>query len=431
MLAHQPGQLGQTRHYIIQSLPSRVRALTEYAFRATSTRDHTPMDGALTADSVEHAVQILADRGLLAFEVSAKNVASDLPGTPTRAQTGRVKPDDAALALLQIATLCEAGVSLDESFANAAQASAGSPLGQALAQVHQQLRQGSQLSQSLHDSALRLRPDVIQLIAAGEASGKISSALRAAHAQLERDLAFRKEIVAGLTYPAVLMGSGVISISVMFIFVIPKFASVLDNPKADIPALAQWILKTGLWVGTHTPLVFGSLVAVIGAAIALASHQRVQQKAWDFMAKVWPFAGWIHHVEVASWASTLSLMLRNSVPLLTAIDMAAGSFRSSSRRQRNLMVLQDIRSGVDIATSLRRHSDLDPMSLSLVAVGERSGALPQTVHTLYELHFDRSKRKSAQIIKLAEPVAILLIALVLGAIMMSIMLAVTSMSTSI
>ena len=374
---------------------------------------------------------ILAERGLLAFDVQAVGVPAAAQAKQSTAAPSKITADDTALALLQIATLCEAGVQLDEAFASAAQAAGDSGLGLALSDINAKLRQGLQLSACLAQSRLSLRADVIQLIAAGEASGKISSALRAAQAQMERDIAFRKEILAGLTYPAVLLASGIAAISVMFVFVIPKFASVLNNPKADIPWFAQVILKTGLWVGQNGALVLGVAAAWVAAGAVLGSTQQFRQAAWDAMAKTWPFSTWIEHIEYASWASTLSLMLRNAVPLLSAIELAGQGFRSSARQQFNQHVVRDIRSGLSVAAALRRHSDLDPMSLSLVAVGEKSGALAQTVHTLYELHFDRSKRKSAQILKLAEPVAILLIAVVLGAIMMSIMLAVTSMSTTV
>ncbi len=407
--------------------------MNEYAYHATSEAGHAKVTGKISATSGAEAVRRLAEQGLLAYAVEEVNgeVPARKSSNVAPSRSGRVTPDDAAMALLQIATLCEAGVPIDEAFANAAQASGGTKLGDGLASIHEKLRQGLQLSECLSGSALNLRSDAIQLIAAGEAAGKISAALRGAHAQMERDIGFRKEILAGLTYPAVLMVSGIVAIAVMFIFVIPKFASVLDNPKADIPIFAQWILKTGLWVGSNGAIVAGAVGALLTLIFVLASTPSFRQATWDAMSETWPFAPWIHHIEVASWASTLSLMLRNSVPLLSALDLAGRGFRSTSRKRFNEFVVRDIRAGQSVANALKRHSDLDPMSLSLVAIGEKSGALAQTVHTLYEMHFDRSKRKSAQILKLAEPIAIVIIAVVLGAIMMSIMLAVTSLSTTI
>jgi general secretion pathway protein F len=414
---------GSTQHPVI-----------EFSYKAASAQANGTVSGQVSAASVADAVRILAERGLMAFEVRESHgvPAADETAKPAaRSASTKVTADDTALALLQIATLCEAGVPLDEAFSNAAQAAGGTGVGLALTQVNDQLRQGLQLSHALAHSKLNLRSDVVQLIAAGEAAGKISTALRAAQAQMERDIAFRKEVMAGLTYPAVLLLAGIVSISVMFVFVIPKFASVLNNPKADIPLFAQWILKTGLWVGQNGTTVLVGATGLVVLGFVLANSAAFRQSAWDAMAKTWPFAPWIHHIEVASWASTLSLMLRNSVPLLSALELAGQGFRSSGRRRFNEAIIRDIRAGQTVATSLRRHADLDAMSLSLVSVGERSGALAQTVNTLYEMHFDRSKRQSAQILKLAEPVAILLIALVLGAIMMSIMLAVTSLSTTI
>ena len=389
-----------------------------------------PVRGTISAADTREAMQLLQGQGLSVYKLDALDTVS-AAASITPSSSRRADPTEVSLCLLQLASLCESGMTIDDAVINVAQGQESSGLRGALEAIYAGLRRGEQLSVTLLPSGLAVRPYVVQLIAAGEASGRLAPSLRSAHEQMERDIGFQKEIVGALTYPLVLVVSGVLAVLTVFIFVLPKFASVISNPKADIPWLAMWILKSGLWITQHLNVILPAFVALAVMFAWSMQSAANRQRAWDALSNIWPFGRWIYHLEVASWSGAMGLMLKNTVPLLEAIELAGSCYRGTSRRMATSTIVRDLRAGKSFAQAMRAHAMLDSVSLNLLAVGEKSGSLPQAIDTLYGMHQDRSRRQSAQMLKLIEPVTILIIAVVLGGIMMSIMLAVTSLSTTI
>lgn len=329
-------------------------------------------------------------------------------------------------ALLQeLAMLVEAGVPLAEAVATLA---ASQPPGHALGQLLARLRGGEAFSEALAGSGLRLPVFVLQLVRAGEATGELPRALRAAAEHLEAEAQFAREARNALLYPAVLVMSGVLATLVMFVFVVPKFAGILSNPKADLPLVSRWVLGLGLWLTQHQVVVGLALAGMVALGASLAGRPRVREAAWELATRTPVLARWTWHAEMARWSSLLAVLLNSRVPLLTALAQANETLRRRSLRLRAQLVLADVRGGKSLSQALSDHAVLDAAGLNLRRVGERAGTLGQTTAALARTHTQHSQQRLKRLLVLLEPVTILLISVVLGGIMISVMLAITSLT---
>lgn len=380
--------------------------------------------GTVAADDLAGASRLLHERRLQPLALVPARRSAPLHRRKSGAGAAQAA-DAVALLIGEVATLLEAGVPLAEAIATLADAhGADHPL----AAVLKSIRGGSSFSDALAASGLRLPVYVLQLVRAGESTGKLGAALRAAASHLEAELQFSQEARNALLYPAVLIGSGVLATLVMFVFVVPRFAAVLDNPKADLPWVSQLVLGLGLWLTQHQVTV-GAVVALLIVAMVWAARRAdVRQAAWELAARLPVLGPWTLHAEIARWASLFAVLLNSRVPLLTALGQANEALRRRSLRSDAANALAEVRGGKALSQALGDTALLDAAGLNLIRVGERAGSLGATVASLARMHATQSQLRLKRFLVLLEPMAILLISLVLGGIMISVMLAITSLT---
>ncbi len=400
-------------------------SMQEYSYTAVDSKG-ARQRGALLALDVDAAVRLLHERDLQVVTISraALGRSSGTRAKPSRASQGR-GADAVALIVNEVATLIEAGVPLAEAVATLAEAHGD---GHPMTSILKGIRGGSTFSQALSGSELKLPDYVLQLVRAGESTGKLAAALRAAAQHLDAELQFSQEARNALLYPMVLIGSGILATLVMFVFVVPRFAAVLDNPKADLPLMSKLVLGLGLWLTQHQVVVGVTLAALIVVGVWASRRADVRQGAWELAARLPVLGEWTLHAELARWASLFAVLLNSRVPLLVALGQANETLRRRGLRAQSDMVLGEVRGGKALSQALGDHALLDGAGLNLIRVGERAGSLGQTVASLARMHTTQSQLRLKRFLVLLEPITILLISVVLGGIMISVMLAITSLT---
>jgi general secretion pathway protein F len=119
------------------------------------------------------------------------------------------------------------------------------------------------------------------------------------------------------------------------------------------------------------------------------------------------------------------------VPLLEALAHSRNSLTGLQWRRKADLIVGDVRSGKSLADAMQAHHFVDAIGLNLIRVGERSGALPKTVASLAALHRASSEQSLKQFLVLLEPLTILMVSVLLGGIMISVMVAITSLTNVI
>lgn len=393
--------------------------MARFRFKAFKS-DGTMLEGEVAAQGEREAARTLERRGLAVLSLQEAGSARS-PG----ARAPRLRQAEVILSLHELATLLASGVGLAEAVASEAAASRHPRLVQAYQGVSASLRRGLLLSQALAASGLPLPPYVGVLVRAGEKSGQLGKALQDAVAQMEYDRQVALEIRQALTYPMVLVAAGLGAVVMMFTFVVPKFAMLLDRD-ADLPWLGWAVLRTGMFARAWWWAIVAGLV-VAGIALARELRDPARRAAWFERLERLPVIGpWRVEAETAAWARTLGTLLGNRVPLLEALDLARASVRSPRRRLRLDDVERAVRAGSTLADALEEQETLTATGYNLIRVGERSGELPAMLQSLARLCQEAGQARMKQFLALLEPAAILLIGTAIGTIMTGIILAITS-----
>lgn len=378
--------------------------------------------GELDADTELEVLRTLSGKGLIAIDIEAV--------TETKALFSFRKPladKQRLLALQELAVLLESGVSIADAIESQTEAELHPELLEAFQSVSRSLRKGLSFSEAVSDSGLKLPTYFEQLISAGEASGELASALRRGVDRMSYDVKLKADLRNALIYPIILMCSGIGAISLIFIFVVPKFSGLLSDAE-DLPFLAQAVLGTGMWLNHNLELFLAGVVALL-VGLGMVFRRPAARNAFMLSLSRLPgFRTWFAESDTASWAGIMSALLASKVELTEALSLARKTVRVEERRQRLDRVAVKIKEGKKMSEALAEERALTTSSYNLIRVGEASGKIPQMLESISQLYARASRDRMQKLLVIIEPVSILGIGGVIGVIIMGIILAITSVN---
>ena len=380
------------------------------------------VSGVVEGRSEREAARHLSGQGLTPTSLAEQTESG------IRRRRGKASTRELQLVLQEFSTLLEAGVPLVTSLSSLAKSSHHPQITAMFTGMEKAVRRGDPFSVAFRDAKLPVPEYFLQLVEAGEATGRLAESMRGGVEQFEYDQRVRSEMRSALVYPAVLVFSGIAAVAIIFLWVVPRFGNLLTQHGDNMPTLSRWTIGAGVWFSDHWYLV---AAAVVIAAVALRAALR-RRDLTEFLAERsvrLPILGeWLVEAEVGRWASTLSALLTGRVELIRALGLAANSVRLGFLRSRLSQVAGSVKGGATLSAALREHRALNPTGYDLVAVGEASGELPKLLAALARLYETTGRDRMKRALQLVEPLAIILIGIVIGTIVTAIILAITSVN---
>jgi general secretion pathway protein F len=388
------------------------------------------LEGRLDARDVRDAQRALKQRGLTPLAINAGGGKDR--DAPARfrfwRRDNRLSAKDHIIAVSELATLVEAGVSLGEALPALAERDGDPKLADAFAEMERRLKRGQPVPEALRAGLPDLPEYVYQLTEAGAETGKLGQALRDAANQMDYEDRLRRDVRNALTYPMVLVAAGIAAVLFIFVAVVPRFAVMFAGRFHELPWLSRAVLGIGLWVNDNLPLALLAACLSVASVVATWRVRSVRQWALDTSIKI-PIVGpWLVESEMARWAGMMAKLLGNRVSLMRALQMARSSLAVTGFVDQMNQVERFVRGGGALSTGLADYTRFDATSVNLVRVGERAGNLPSMLQSLAAMHDNASRDRMKRVLLLIEPAAILLIGGVIGVFITAVILAITSVN---
>ena len=387
--------------------------------------------GQIEAADEASALRELMRQGLKPVKVEAprRAGAGRTGGLASGQGGGRISAADRIIVMRELATLLQAGVSVAEALPSVAEAYQELALGEVLMHINQRVSAGGSLTDGLRESRLQLPPYALALVQAGEASGELATAMAEAAEQMEHDRRIADEMRNALIYPTILVVVGLIVITAIFVGVVPRFAGILQNSRADIPEFSRQVIGAGVFVKKHlTAFGIGALAVVMALAVAYsgeAGRRRLMRTA----TQVPVLHRWLLEADLGRWATVLAALLGNRVGVIQALNLSASAVRLERVAADVQGLARELERGRTMADALSDLGWFPRNRLNLVRVGERSGQLPKTMATLGSIHTEAARSRQRKLLTLIEPLAILFIGAVIGFVMVAVMSAITSVNS--
>ena len=372
---------------------SRVVA---YAFKAVR-RDGSREQGVIEAATREAAVAVLGSRGSFAIELAEPTL---------RRRRARVTAEDLALGLRALVTILASGVPLARALAMLEELVPDS-WHSALPELRRRVEQGERLGAALDESSLPFPPQVIGIIAAGEAGSGLIKATESAAQLLEQRAAMRAALRNALAYPTMLAVAGSASIALLVGLVLPRFAELLTDYGQTLPLSTRLVLTFGAVARVALlPLLIGvgALAALLPAWLARGDRTR---RLHALLLRVPGVGGIRRSTATAHACSALAALLESGVPLAGALLHAARASGDREVEARIGRARDAIARGERISTALQGVAAITPTAIRLVRVGEETGTLSEMVAHASRIEATQALQRLQRLTRGVEPVLIL------------------------
>jgi len=397
------------------------KTVTLFAYKGLDINGET-VSGRLESNDEESAKAKLVARSISPYSIKALPTQVELSF-----RSSKIKPIDVSRFVKQLSTLLSAGVSIVDAFSSLSKAGANKGLANAAQLIATDLRAGIMLSEALQTRLPELPSYVSRLAELGEATGQSAKALEDASERMEFQMNLRNEIRTALSYPLFLSVVGSFLILLMFIFVVPRFETLLGEDKSQIPAISRYVIDTGSWVSQNYITFFAGILLFVALAIVSFRSSQLRSKLMQSIERLPAVGPLLIQADLGGWARTVGIALDNGADLIVALNLGQDSLRSEELKNRFSVVHSQIRSGTSLEIALTDNvPNFDQLAIDLIKTGRVSGQLPKMLLFIGKTEEDATRTRSKRFASIAEPIAILTISAVIGLIVISIVLAMTS-----
>ena len=381
--------------------------------------------GRLEADSPRHARQLLRERGCWPRSVRELRVAG---GAHARQAAGRLSAADLALLTLQLSTLVQAGLPLEEALEAVAKQSAKRRVSGLLSAVRSRVLEGHALASALAQFPGAFPELFCATVAAGERSGHLGQVLEQLASYTQARQASRQKIQMALVYPAVLMLASVLIVGFLLGYVVPDVVKIFVESGQALPWLTRALIATSDGLRSHGLLLLG-VIALLVALWRWSLRQPAWRLRWHGLVLSLPVLGEVlRAMETARFASTLAILGRSAVPLVDALEIAAAVIGNLTIRARMADVARSVREGGTLTRGLELGGDIPPMMLHMIASGERAGELDRMLARAAEQQESSLAARIALVVSLFEPAMLVLMGGVVLLIVLAILLPILSLN---
>lgn len=398
--------------------------MTSFFFKAVAS-DGKLRTGTLHAETDKWVAQELRRQGLTPVYVGLEPKKSLELKLPTF--SGR-KRRDVLFFTQELSTLLNAGVPLDRAISITGELTERPAFRFIVLDILRVLKGGRSLADSLGTHPEYFSDLFVNMVRAGEASGSLASIFeRLSEFERSRD-DLRSYIVSSMVYPALLTLVGMGSIFVLLNFVVPKFASVFEQSRIVMPLPTKIMLEASHFVQTYGLLI---IAGVLTTAAALYAYIRTQggRLWWDTFRLRIPLLGdALRKAETARFARAMGTLVGNSVPLVQSIGIAGAILNNTKIAGSLNMVAQGVKRGEGIAAPLKRAGQFPPLASHLLSVGEETGRLDAMFNRMADIYETDTRAAIKRFTSLFEPMVILVLGVLVGVLILSILLAITSIN---
>jgi len=387
--------------------------------------DGQPVVGSLRAPSPDAAGALLRRHGLTLVRARRER---DVLGP----RLGRRLPDEDVAALARyVAITSRAGLPVVDGIEDFAREHPAPRTRRVLEQVVRAVRGGETLARAFETQGRAFGRDFLSMVRAGEASGTLETAMAGVSEQMRFRQDVRAQVRQALVQPAVLLAAVGGLVVLLVTFLLPRILTLLTESGAQLPAPTRLVLGLSAALQAHGVLLVSTLVAGVVGLRVLLRRQRGRELLERAALRL-PAVGPILSMSAqARFVSGMATLLGAGVDAVTSLGLAAGATGSPRLEARLHAAGARVAGGSTLAEALQVIDDLHPLVRSMVRLGERSGALDESLDTAVGFFAAELPRRIKQGLALLEPLIIAVSGLLVAFILLAVLLPIVSLYDSL
>jgi type IV pilus assembly protein PilC len=384
-------------------------------------------EGAIDAQNKDLAILALQRRGFIIVSIFSEDENKGLMGSIFDG----VPLKDVVILSRQISTLFEAQVSALKAFSLLGSNAENKTLKKTLNHVVDDLQSGASISAALSKHPKVFSEFYINMVHAGEESGKLNQVFNYLADYLDRQYALVSKTRNALVYPAFVMGTFFIVMLLMFTVVIPNLSTMIVESGQDIPiytkvimAISQFIIDYGIFL----------LIGIIAVGIFLGIQLRTARgKAYLDQVKLQMplFGNLFKKLYLARISDNLDTMISSGISIVRAIEITASVVDNHVYKEIMQKTEEAIKGGSSLSDAFSRYEEVPPILTQMVRVGEETGSLASILNTLAKFYKREVDDAVDTLVGLIEPIMIVSLGVGVGLLLVSVLVPIYNIASSI
>ncbi|WP_296051855.1 type II secretion system F family protein [uncultured Alteromonas sp.] len=400
---------------------AKQEALTTYTWQGKNAKGQT-IKGETSAKSVQEAKNLLRRRGISATKV--RKLSKPLFGRGG----DKITPADISVITRQIATMLAAGVTLIQTIDMLGAGHSKASMRKVLIQIGDDVKAGTPLSNALRKHPKHFDDLYCDLVETGEQSGALETIFDRVAVYKEKAEALKSKIKKAMFYPIAVLVVAFIVTAVLLIFVVPQFEEIFSSFGAALPAFTMFVLGISRFVQDYG--VF--LLAGMGVFIYL--FKVYHHKSKDFrdsldakLLKIPVIGEILRKAAIARFTRTLATTFAAGVPLIGALESAAGASGNAVYRDAILFIRKEVAGGIQMNAAMRSTNVFPDMVTQMIAIGEESGAVDEMLSKIATIYEGEVDDMVDGLTSLLEPMIMAVLGVVIGGLIVAMYLPIFQM----
>jgi type IV pilus assembly protein PilC len=337
---------------------------------------------------------------------------------------GKVKSKVLTVFTRQLATLVEAGLPLLRGLRVLEKQERNATLKRIIAELSLSIEGGSTFSEGLAQHPKVFNRLYVNMVKAGELGGVLEVVLKRLSEFMEKAQKIKGKVIAAMFYPAAVITVAVAIMGVLMVFVVPKFEEIFKGMLngEELPGFTRFVLNISHTVKDHfIATIIGVIVFFIG--LNLFTRTKFGRRLFDRFKLIMPVIGpVISKVAISRFTRTLGTLVSSGVPILQALTIVKETSGNVVVGDAVAAVHESVKEGETITAPLEAANVFPPMVISMVDVGEQTGALPEMLMKIADNYDEEVDNAVAAMTSLLEPIMIVFLAVIVGSIVIALFL---------
>ena len=340
----------------------------------------------------------------------------------------KVTPKEIVVFVRQLSTMIDAGLPLVQGLEVLASQQENKTFKRVLQDTKSDVESGLTFSDALKKHPKQFNQLFCNMIAAGEMGGILDDVLKRLADYMEKALRLKRKVKGALTYPIIVLSISALVIGVILIFVIPVFEQMFSDLGGALPVPTQMVVNLSNFVKSYFLFIIGALVVTVFLFKKYYNTEKGRRIVDRLILKSPTFGPLLKKVAVSKLTRTLGTLLNSGVPILEALNVAAGTAGNKVVEEAIYNVRSSISEGRTIAQPLGESGIFPAMVVQMISVGETTGALDQMLNKIADFYDEEVETAVDALTSMIEPFMIVFLGGTVGSIIIAMYLPIFSMA---
>ncbi len=386
--------------------------MPSYAYEAIDNNGKI-LKGSLEADDEASVKAELKRQGITPVSIKEqsalnKDINIDIGGKPTTR--------DLSVFCRQFVAMFKAGVSMIDAMKMLTEATENKKLKKAAEEVRISVEKGESLSMAFGEHPKIFPPIMVNMTAAGEASGSLDIAMDRIALQLDKSNRTKAAIKKAMMYPIIVFIVMIAVVIVMLVKVIPAYSVMFEDLETDLPAITKAVQAVSDFLINYWYIVVPALIAIIIAIAVFNKTDTGKHVTGKIALSIPAIKQLVVKTASAQMARTLSTLIGSGIPLVEAVDIAADVMGNVYFKEALHTAKDEITIGQPLSRPLEEAKLFPPMVYNMVRIGEETGRTEEMLEKLAEYYEEEVEAAVATMMAALEPIIIIVLAAIVGVI---------------